>query len=109
MLVHGCADMSVYQELAQRLFRQDAKVRQVQAYFSLQRAKFEPAIGLPGRPTAEQVAGLKRFRRRVHDAAWLHAKLPLSFFRPCSRRSAHRAVRKRLLRSHLQPQSKRKQ
>jgi len=50
VLVVWCTEMSAYQSLVQRLFTQDANVRQVRAYFSLQRAKFEPAIGLPGRP-----------------------------------------------------------
>jgi hypothetical protein len=40
--------MPAYQALVERLFTQDANVRQVKAYFSVQRAKFEPAIGLPG-------------------------------------------------------------
>jgi Lrp/AsnC family leucine-responsive transcriptional regulator len=53
VLVIWCADMPAYQALVQRLFTQDANVRQVKAYFSLQRAKFEPAIGLPGRPATE--------------------------------------------------------
>ena len=47
VLVVWAADMPAYQALAQRLFTQDANVRQVKAYFSVQRAKFEPAIGLP--------------------------------------------------------------
>ena len=52
VLVVWAADMPAYQALVQRLFTQDANVRQVKAYFSVQRAKFEPAIelknGLPG-------------------------------------------------------------
>jgi Lrp/AsnC family leucine-responsive transcriptional regulator len=58
VLVIWTADMPSYQTLVHRLFTQDANVRQVKAYFSVQRAKFEPAIGLPGvrkntqRPTA---------------------------------------------------------
>ena len=47
VLVVWAADMPAYQALVQRLFTQDANVRQVKAYFSVQRAKFEPAIGLP--------------------------------------------------------------
>jgi len=50
VLVVWAADMPAYQALVQRLFTQDANVRQVKAYFSLQRAQFEPAIGLQGRP-----------------------------------------------------------
>jgi Lrp/AsnC family leucine-responsive transcriptional regulator len=48
VLVVWTADMPAYQALVLRLFTQDANVRQVKAYFSVQRAKFEPAIGLPG-------------------------------------------------------------
>ena len=52
VLVVWAADMPAYQALVQRLFTQDANVRQVKAYFSVQRAKFEPEIelknGLPG-------------------------------------------------------------
>jgi Lrp/AsnC family transcriptional regulator, leucine-responsive regulatory protein len=51
VLVVWTADMPGYQALVQRLFTQDANVRQVKAYFSVQRAKFEPAIGLP--PSAQ--------------------------------------------------------
>ena len=47
VLVVWCANMPAYQALVQRLFTQDANVRQVKAYFSVMRAKFEPAIGLP--------------------------------------------------------------
>lgn len=47
VLVVWAADMAAYQALVQRLFTQDANVRQVKAYFSVRRAKFEPAIGLP--------------------------------------------------------------
>jgi Lrp/AsnC family leucine-responsive transcriptional regulator len=46
-VVH-CADMPGYQALAQRLFTQDANVRNVKAYFALKRAKFEPRLKLPG-------------------------------------------------------------
>jgi len=46
VLVVWCADMAAYQELVQRLFTQDANVRQVKAYFSVQRAKFEPRVAL---------------------------------------------------------------
>lgn len=48
VLVVWAVDMPAYQALVQRLFTQDANVRQVKAFFSVQRAKFEPAIGLPG-------------------------------------------------------------
>ena len=48
VLVVWAADMPAYQALVERLFTQDANVRQVKAYFSVKRAKFEPAIGLQG-------------------------------------------------------------
>jgi hypothetical protein len=42
--------MPAYDALVQRLFTQDANVRNVKAYFSVRRAKFEPRI--PMRPAA---------------------------------------------------------
>ena len=48
VLVVHCTDMPGYQALAQRLFTQDANVRNVKAYFALKRAKFEPRLKLPG-------------------------------------------------------------
>lgn len=48
VLIVWAPDMPAYQALVQRLFTQDANVRQVKAYFSVQRAKFAPAIGLDG-------------------------------------------------------------
>lgn len=48
VLVVHCADMPGYQALAQRLFTQDANVRNVKAYFAVKRAKFEPRVKLPG-------------------------------------------------------------
>jgi Lrp/AsnC family transcriptional regulator, leucine-responsive regulatory protein len=47
VLVVHCTDMPGYQALAQRLFTQDANVRNVKAYFALKRAKFEPRLKLP--------------------------------------------------------------
>ena len=47
VLVVAVRDMPAYQALAQRLFTQDANVRHVRAFFSLKRAKFEPAQPLP--------------------------------------------------------------
>jgi Lrp/AsnC family leucine-responsive transcriptional regulator len=47
VLIAWAADMPAYHALVQRLLTQDANVRQVKAYFSVMRAKFEPAIGLP--------------------------------------------------------------
>ena len=43
MLVVQVADMPAYHALAQRLFTQDANVRNVKAYFGVKRAKFETA------------------------------------------------------------------
>ncbi len=51
MLVMQVPDMPGYHALVQRLFTQDANVRNVKAFFSVHRAKFEPAITLP-RPGA---------------------------------------------------------
>ena len=45
LVVHG-ADMAAYHALVQRLFTQDANVRNVKAYFSVKRAKFDPRIDL---------------------------------------------------------------
>jgi hypothetical protein len=49
VLVVHCADMPGYLALAQRLFTQDANVRNVKAYFSVKRAKFDPRVRLAGR------------------------------------------------------------
>ena len=45
-LVTYCADMPAYLALANRLFTQDANVRNVKAFFSVKRAKFEPRIDI---------------------------------------------------------------
>ncbi len=50
VLVVALRDMAGYQALAQRLFSQDANVRNVRAFFSVKRAKFEPALPLPEAP-----------------------------------------------------------
>jgi len=42
------ADMAAYHALVQRLFSQDANVRNVKSFFSVFRAKFEPRVALPG-------------------------------------------------------------
>ena len=47
MIVLQVADMAAYHALVQRLFTQDANVRNVKAFFSVHRAKFEPRIVLP--------------------------------------------------------------
>lgn len=46
VLVVHVADMPGYLTLAQRLFTTDANVRNVKAFFSVKRAKFEPRIPL---------------------------------------------------------------
>jgi Lrp/AsnC family transcriptional regulator, leucine-responsive regulatory protein len=50
MLVLQVTDMAAYHELVQRLFTQDANVRNVKSFFSVRRAKFEPALALPQEP-----------------------------------------------------------
>jgi len=49
VLVVWLADMAAYQALVQRLFTQDANVRNVKTYFSVKRAKFSPRIALEAR------------------------------------------------------------
>ncbi len=44
LLVLQVADMAAYHALVQRLFTQDANVRNVKAFFSVHRAKFEPRV-----------------------------------------------------------------
>ena len=46
VLVVRVADMAGYHALVQRLFTQDANVRNVKAFFSVKRAKFDPRIVL---------------------------------------------------------------
>ena len=46
VLVLWLADMPAYHALVQRLFTQDANVRNVKAFFATHRAKFEPAVRL---------------------------------------------------------------
>lgn len=46
VLVVQAADMPDYHALAQRLFTQNANVRNVKAFFAVKRAKFEPALRL---------------------------------------------------------------
>ena len=50
ILVLQVPDMAAYHGLVQRLFTQDANVRNVKSFFSVHRAKFEPAIALPTLP-----------------------------------------------------------
>ena len=42
--------MAAYHALVERLFTQDANVRNVKAFFSVRRAKFETRIALPAAP-----------------------------------------------------------
>ena len=47
-LVVYCADMPAYLALANRLFTQDANVRNVKAFFSTKRSKFQLKVDLSG-------------------------------------------------------------
>ncbi len=47
VLVLWLPDMAAYHALVQRLFTQDANVRNVKSFFITHRAKFEPAVLLP--------------------------------------------------------------
>jgi len=47
VLVLQVPDMPAYHALVQRLFTQHANVRNVKAFFSVKRAKFEPRLALP--------------------------------------------------------------
>ena len=46
VLVVHCPGMAAYHALVQRLFTQDANVRNVKAFFSVKRAKFDPRLDL---------------------------------------------------------------
>ncbi len=46
ILVLQVPDMPAYHALVQRLFTQQANVRNVKAFFSVKRAKFDPRVGL---------------------------------------------------------------
>ena len=46
VLVLWLPDMAAYHALVQRLFTQDANVRNVKAFFATHRAKFAPAVTL---------------------------------------------------------------
>lgn len=52
MLLLQLADMAAWHALVQRLFTQDANVRNVKSYFSVHRAKFETRIALPAAVSA---------------------------------------------------------
>jgi Lrp/AsnC family leucine-responsive transcriptional regulator len=47
VLVVQVLDMAAYDALVERLFTQDANVRNVKAFFSVRRAKFDTRIALP--------------------------------------------------------------
>lgn len=47
ILVIASTDMPAYLALSQKLFTQDANVRNVKAFFSIKRAKFSTALPLP--------------------------------------------------------------
>lgn len=47
VLVVQVADMPAYHALTQRLLTQDANVRNIKAFFSVKRAKFDTRVGLP--------------------------------------------------------------
>ena len=46
LLIVWLSDMAAYHALVQRLFTQDANVRNVKSFFATHRAKFEPAVQL---------------------------------------------------------------
>jgi len=48
VLVVQVADMPAYQAFTQRLLTQDANVRNIKAFFSVKRAKFDTRVMLPG-------------------------------------------------------------
>jgi DNA-binding Lrp family transcriptional regulator len=50
LLVLWVADMAGYNALVQRLFTQQANVRNVKTFFATKRAKFDPAVKLSGSP-----------------------------------------------------------
>jgi Lrp/AsnC family leucine-responsive transcriptional regulator len=50
LLVLQLADMPAYHALVQRLFTQDANVRNVKTFFAVHRAKFETRVPLPELP-----------------------------------------------------------
>ena len=52
ILVIHANDMPGYLALSQRLFTSDANVRNVKAFFSIRRAKFEPSVALVRPPRA---------------------------------------------------------
>jgi DNA-binding Lrp family transcriptional regulator len=55
LLIVRAVDMAGYHALVQRLFTEDANVRNVKAFFSVKRAKFDPRQPLP-RPSSTSTA-----------------------------------------------------
>jgi Lrp/AsnC family transcriptional regulator, leucine-responsive regulatory protein len=51
VLVIWVRDMSHYNALVQRLFTEDANVRNVKSYFATRRSKFEPRVDLTPKPS----------------------------------------------------------
>ena len=51
VLVAWAADMPAFHAFTQRLFTQDANVRNVKTYFALKRAKFEPRVDVAQVPS----------------------------------------------------------
>jgi DNA-binding Lrp family transcriptional regulator len=60
ILVLQVADMPAYHALVQRLFTQDANVRNVKAFFSVKRAKFDTRVALPALALASAPAHAAR-------------------------------------------------
>ena len=52
VLVLQVADMPGFDALVQRLFTQDANVRNVKTFFSVKRAKFDTRVALPAAPAS---------------------------------------------------------
>ncbi len=63
MLVLWVRDMPAYHALVQRLFTQDANVRNVKAFFSVHRAKFDPRIDVAS------LAGIEREKSAPQGAS----------------------------------------
>ena len=55
LIVH-VGDMEAYQALAHRLFTSDANVRNVKAYFSIKRSKFEPRVDVSAEKQSDSQA-----------------------------------------------------
>ena len=57
ILVVHCSDMPAYQALSQRLFTANALVRNIKAFFSIQRSKFGAELPLPAPQGTLQTTG----------------------------------------------------